>query len=257
MNHSGKKYIRILYIDILQKLIKGEVILITKIFVIDDEVKLLEVIKEYLLKEEFEVFTSVNGEEGLRLFPLIKPDFLILDLMLPDLSGEEICKRIRQESDVPILMLTAKSGEEDRISGLSLGADDYLIKPFSPRELVMRVKAILRRTAGNTKVNNSLSFNNKDLEINIDQHTIRKQGEEIRLTPNEFSILLALAQNPNRTYSRAQLINVALGYDFVGYERTIDAHIKNIRQKIEDDLKDPRYIVTVYGIGYKFLGDKL
>lgn len=227
----------------------------TKIFVIDDEVRLLEVIKDYLQKEGFEVFTSVNGEEGLRLFTLLKPDFLILDLMLPDLSGEEICKRIRQESNIPILMLTAKSGEEDRINGLSLGADDYLVKPFSPRELVMRVKAILRRTAGNTKTTNLISFNGRDLEINIDEHTVRKQGEEIRLTPNEFSILLVLAQNPNRTYSRSQLINTALGYDFAGYERTIDAHIKNIRQKIEDNLKEPSYIITVYGIGYKFQGD--
>lgn len=226
-----------------------------KIFVIDDEVRLLEVIKDYLQKEGFEVFTSVNGEEGLRLFLLLKPDFLILDLMLPDLSGEEICERIRQESDVPILMLTAKSGEEDRIKGLGLGADDYLVKPFSPRELVMRVKAILRRTAGNTKTTNLISFKDRDLEINIDKHSVRKQGEEIRLTPNEFSILLVLAQNPNRTYSRAQLINTALGYDFVGYERTIDAHIKNIRQKIEDNLKEPGYIITVYGIGYKFQGD--
>lgn len=227
----------------------------TTIFVIDDEVGLQEVIKEYLQKEGFEVFTSVNGEEGLRLFPLLKPDFLILDLMLPNLSGEEICQRIRQESDVPILMLTAKSGEEDRIRGLGLGADDYLVKPFSPRELVMRVKAILRRTAGNTKTTNLISFHNRDLEINIDEHTVRKQGEEIRLTPNEFSILLVLAQNPNRTFSRAQLINAALGYDFAGYERTIDAHIKNIRQKIENNMKEPSYIITVYGIGYKFQGE--
>lgn len=227
----------------------------TTIFVIDDEVGLQEVIKEYLQKEGFEVFTSVNGEEGLRLFPLLKPDFLILDLMLPNLSGEEICQRIRQESDVPILMLTAKSGEEDRIRGLGLGADDYLVKPFSPRELVMRVKAILRRTAGNTKTTNLISFHNRDLEINIDEHTVRKQGEEIRLTPNEFSILLVLAQNPNRTFSRAQLINAGLGYDFAGYERTIDAHIKNIRQKIENNMKEPSYIITVYGIGYKFQGE--
>ncbi|MGI6451525.1 MAG: response regulator transcription factor [Desulfitobacteriia bacterium] len=228
-----------------------------KILVIDDEVRLLEVIKEYLLKEGFEVFTSINGEEALRLFPLLRPDFIILDLMLPDLSGEEICKQIRRESDVPILMLTAKSGEEDRIKGLALGADDYLVKPFSPRELVMRVKAILRRTAGQTKTNNLLTFNNGELEINIDEHTVSKWGKELRLTPNEFSILLVMAQNPNKTYSRAQLINAALGYAFAGYERTIDAHIKNIRQKIEDNLKEPRYIITVYGIGYKFQGDKL
>lgn len=174
----------------------------TKIFVIDDEVKLLEVIKDYLQKEGFEVFTSVNGEEALRLFPLLQPDFLILDLMLPDLSGEEICRQIRKQSDVPILMLTAKSSEEDRINGLALGADDYLVKPFSPRELVMRVKAILRRTLGKTRIENSLAFNKGDLEINLDEYTVKKQGREIHLTPNEFQILLIMAQNPNKTFSR-------------------------------------------------------
>jgi len=226
-----------------------------KIFVVDDEVKLLEVIKDYLQKENFEVFTSVNGEEALRLFPLLQPDFLILDLMLPDLSGEEICRKIREQSDVPILMLTAKSSEEDRINGLVLGADDYLVKPFSPRELVMRVKVILRRTLGKTKTENNLSFNKGDLVINLEEYTVKKQDKEVHLTPNEFQILLVMAQNPNKTFSRAQLINSALGYDFAGYERTIDAHIKNIRQKIEDNIKEPRYIQTVYGIGYKFQGE--
>lgn len=227
----------------------------TKIFVVDDEVKLLEVIKDYLIKEGFEVFTSVNGEEALKLFPLLQPDFLILDLMLPDLSGEEICRQIRKQSDVPILMLTAKSSEEDRINGLALGADDYLVKPFSPRELVMRVKAILRRTLVKTKTENILSFNKGDLVINLEEYTVKKQGKEIHLTPNEFQILLVMAQNPSKTFSRAQLINSALGYDFAGYERTIDAHIKNLRQKIEDNIKEPRYIQTVYGIGYKFQGE--
>lgn len=227
-----------------------------KIFVIDDEVSLLEVIKDYLKKEGLEVFTSVNGEEALRLFSVLQPDLVILDLMLPDLSGEEICTKIRQESDTPILMLTAKSGEEDRITGLELGADDYLTKPFSPRELVMRVKAILRRTMGSVKATQALSFNQGDIIINIEEHTVMKKGEEIRLTPIEFSLLLVFAQNRNRTYSRAQLISTALGYDFAGYERTIDAHIKNIRQKIEDNLKEPKYIVTVYGIGYKFQGEE-
>lgn len=228
----------------------------TKIVVIDDEVGLLEVIEGYLHKEGYEVFTSANGEEGLRLFYQVKPDFLILDLMLPGLSGEEICTRIRQQSNVPILMLTAKSGEEDRINGLGLGADDYLTKPFSPRELVMRVKAILRRAEGKIKAVSVLSFGQGKLEINIDEHTVKKSGIEIRLTPNEFNILKVLAQNPQRTFSREQLINAALGFDFVGYERTIDAHIKNLRQKLEENFKEPQYILTVYGIGYKFQGEK-
>lgn len=227
-----------------------------KILVIDDEIKLLEVVKEYLLKEGFEVYTSFHGEEALRLMPILKPDFVILDLMLPDLPGEEICRRIRKESNVPILMLTAKSSEQERIDGLSLGADDYLTKPFSPRELVMRVKAILRRTKGNVRSAEILSFNNGDLEINADEHVVRKKGQEVKLTPNEYNILLALARNPNKIYSRTQLINIALGYDFAGYERTVDTHIKNIRQKIEDNIKEPRYIITVYGVGYKFQGEQ-
>jgi DNA-binding response OmpR family regulator len=229
----------------------------TRVLVIEDEVSLLEVIKEYLQKEGFEVFCSVNGEEALRLFPLLQPDFLILDLMLPDLSGEDICRIIRQKSNVPILMLTAKSGEEDRINGLSLGSDDYLVKPFSPRELVMRIKAILRRTGGNVSYPNILSYNEGDLEINVDEHKVKKNKQEVNLTPNEYKILLVLAQNPNRIYSRTQLINTVMGYDFAGYERTIDAHIKNIRQKIENDIKQPQYIVTVYGLGYKFQGEQL
>ncbi|UWG97153.1 response regulator transcription factor [Dehalobacter sp. DCM] len=229
----------------------------TKILVVDDEVNLLEVIKDYLQKEGYDVFTSVNGEEAYRLFPLLKPDFLILDLMLPGLSGEEICRLIRRESNVPVLMLTAKNAEEDRINGLALGADDYLVKPFSPRELVMRVKAILRRTARNNLAGPVLSFNSGDLEINEEEHTVRKKGQEVRLTPNEFSILLTLAKNTNRTFSRTQLIDSALGFDFAGYERTIDTHVKNIRQKIEDDYKEPLYVTTVYGIGYKFTGERL
>jgi len=175
--------------------------------------------------------------------------------MLPDISGEEICKRIRSKSDVPILMLTAKNSEEDRVSGLYIGADDYLTKPFSPRELVGRVRAILRRLKGNLTTADILKFNAKDLVIDIPKFEVKKAGEIVNLTPNEFRVLSILAQNPQRFFSREQLVNMAFGYDFEGYDRTVDTYIKNLRQKIENSSREPRYIETVYGIGYKFIGE--
>lgn len=226
-----------------------------KILVVDDEVNLLRVIKDYLVLESYEVYTAERGNKAIELFHRIKPDFVILDLMLPDISGEEICKLIRKESGVPILMLTAKSSEDDKVTGLYIGADDYLTKPFSPRELVGRVRAILRRTKGNVQVTDILSFNKDDLVIDIPAHVVKKGGEIVDLTPNEYKILLTLAQNPHKTFTRSQLVSLALGYDFEGYDRTVDTHIKNLRQKIEDDMKDPVYIVTVYGFGYKFEGE--
>ncbi|GMQ63364.1 response regulator transcription factor [Vallitalea maricola] len=227
-----------------------------KILVIDDEHGLLEVVEAYLKKDGYEVFTADNGKEGLSLYKNIDPDFIILDLMLPDLSGEKICEKIREESDVPILMLTAKSMEDDKISGLALGADDYLTKPFSPRELVMRVKAILRRTYKKTNINNDniISFNNKDIIIDKEEHIVKKAGEVLNITPNEYEILLLFVRNPNKVFTRSQIIDAALGYEFVGYDRTIDAHIKNLRKKLEDDIKKPGYLLTVYGVGYKFKG---
>lgn len=226
-----------------------------RILLVDDELRLLDVVKDYLTVEGYEVHTASRGKIALELFKQIQPNFVILDLMLPDLSGEEICVQIRKVSNVPILMLTAKSDEEDKVNGLYIGADDYLTKPFSPRELVGRVRAILRRTKGNVRATDVLSFNNEDLVIDIPGHIVKKAGVPVSLTPNEYKILVALAQNPQRTFSRGQLINVALGYDFEGYDRTIDAHIKNIRQKIEDSIKEPSYIITVYGVGYKFRGE--
>jgi len=172
--------------------------------------------------------------------------------MLPDISGEEICKLIRKESNVPILMLTAKSSEDDKVTGLYIGADDYLTKPFSPRELVGRVRAILRRTKGTAA--DVLEFNDKDLYIDIPKHIVKKAGESIKLTPNEFKILSVLSQNPHKVFTRSHLVSLAFGYDFEGFDRTVDTHIKNLRQKIEDNVKEPKYIVTVYGVGYKFEG---
>jgi DNA-binding response OmpR family regulator len=226
-----------------------------KILVVDDEINLSNVIKDYLLRESYEVFTATRGNKAIELFHEIEPDFIILDLMLPDISGEEICKLIRKESDVPILMLTAKSNEDDKVTGLYIGADDYLTKPFSPRELVGRVRAILRRTKGNSELTDSLEFNDKDLFIDIPKHSVQKAGQDVSLTPNEFKVLLTLAQNPYKVFTRSHLVSMAFGYDFEGYDRTVDTHIKNLRQKIEDNVKEPKYIVTVYGVGYKFEGE--
>jgi DNA-binding response OmpR family regulator len=227
-----------------------------KILVVDDEINLLNVIKDYLLIESYDVYTADNGKKALQLFEEIDPDFIILDLMLPDISGEEICKIIRKESDVPILMLTAKSSEDDKVTGLYIGADDYLTKPFSPRELVGRVRAILRRSRGNAAISDVLVFNSNDLYIDIPKHVVKKNGETINLTPNEFKVLLTLAQNPHKVYTRGQLVSIAFGYDFEGYDRTVDTHIKNLRQKIENNAKEPQYIVTVHGVGYKFEGER-
>jgi DNA-binding response OmpR family regulator len=176
---------------------------------------------------------------------------VVLDLMLPDRSGEDVCREIRERSDVPILMLTAKASEDERVAGLALGADDYLTKPFSPRELVARVRAILRRTQIETPLVELLSFDDGALEIDTVQHEVRRDGEPVELTPNEYKLLQTLARYPGRVYSRFELINHVQGYEYEGYERTIDAHVKNLRKKIEPDPKRPRYVETVFGAGYR------
>lgn len=226
-----------------------------KILVIDDEHNLLDVVSDYLRKNSFEVFTADRGSKALEMFYEIEPDFLILDLNLPDMSGEEICREIRKTSEVPILMLTAKTSEDDKITGFSLGADDYLTKPFSPRELVVRVNAILRRSKSKGNLSEIYSFRNEDLVLDNSRRIVKKRGEEINLTPNEYKILHTLVQYPDQVFTRSRIVSVALGFDFEGYDRTIDTHIKNIRHKIEDDMKNPTYIETIYGVGYKFMGD--
>jgi len=221
-----------------------------RILVVEDEAKIAEIVKAYLEKEQYDVTLADTGEKALSA---LKQgfDLIILDLMLPDMEGEDICQTIRGDSDVPIIMLTAKSEEEDRIKGLGIGADDYVVKPFSPRELVARVKALLRRVKGSKEI---ISFNQGDLVIDSKRFEVTKKGSQIVLTPTEFKLLQCVAGHPGQVFTRLQLVNVILGYDFEGYDRTIDAHIKNIRHKIEDDQKSPSYIKTVYGIGYKFVG---
>ncbi len=222
----------------------------TKILIVEDEEKIAELVKAYLEKERFTVTIANTGEKAISS---MKEgfDLIILDLMLPDMAGEDICQAVREDSEVPIIMLTAKSGEEDRIKGLGIGADDYVVKPFSPRELVARVKALLRRVKGPKDL---LSFNNGDLVLDSTRFEVRKNGRPLVLTPTEFKLLQCLAERPGQVFTRLQLVNVILGYDFDGYDRTIDAHIKNIRHKIEENQKKPSYLKTVYGIGYKFTG---
>jgi len=226
-----------------------------KVLVVDDEIKILEVVKSFLESKGFIVFTAENGRQALNIFEKEAIEFVLLDLMLPDISGEDICMILRKKSRVPIIMLTAKADEEDMLKGLGIGADDYITKPFSLKELYARIEAVLRRSGKDLiPLYNKNSFNDGDLEINFESHTIVKAKEEVKLTPNEFKILTALIKYPNRVFSREDLIEAAFGDDFEGYDRAIDSHIKNIRQKIESNPKSPVYIQTVHGVGYKFGG---
>ncbi len=225
-----------------------------KILVVDDEEKILDVVKAYLEKEGFEVVTAMDGEEALNIFNKEEVHLIVLDLMLPKITGEEVCRRIRAKSFVPVIMLTAKAEEEERIEGISIGADDYLTKPFSVRELVVRVRALLRRAyRDEIPMADILTFNKGDLEIDIKRMIVKKKGQTVSLTANEFKVLTVLLTNIGQIFSREQLIDKAFGMDYEGFDRTVDTYIKNLRQKLEDNPKEPRYIATVYGMGYKFI----
>ncbi len=226
-----------------------------KILVVDDEPMIVDVIQAYLETAGYSVFTAFSGYEGIERFTEINPDFIILDLMLPDLSGEEVCKLLRKKSDVPIMMLTAKAAEEDRINGIVIGADDYLTKPFSPREVVVRVEAILKRmNKGSNR--DLLSFNEKNMLIDLLKKEVIVNGKALILTSYEYKLLVALAEHPGRVYSRLDLLNKVQNDSYEGYERSIDVHIKNLRKKVEEDTRKPEYIITVFGMGYKFGGKK-
>ena len=223
-----------------------------RILVIDDEPSVHEVVTAYLEQAGYSVDSATDGREGLRLAATWEPSLIVLDLMLPDVSGEEVCQDVRSRCDTPVLMLSAKSSEDQRIVGLELGADDYLTKPFSPRELVARVKALLRRTHGlDAPLVAQLSFDGGQLTIDSELRQVVAGGRQVELTPSEDKLLLALARHPGRVYSRFELINRVQGYDFEGYERTIDAHVKNLRKKLEPDPAAPQYVTTVHGVGYR------
>jgi two-component system response regulator RegX3 len=223
-----------------------------RVLVVDDEPSVHEVVRAYLEREGFIVLSAHDGREALRLAEERRPALIVLDLMLPDVSGEEIAREVRRRSDVPILMLTARSAEDDRVAGLELGADDYLTKPFSPRELVARIKAVLRRAPDNdAPLLVRMHLGDGSLVVDADRHEVTLAGEPVELTASEFRLLLALARHPGRVYSRLELVERLQGHDFAGYERTIDAHVKNLRRKLGDDPRNPRYVVTVHGVGYK------
>jgi DNA-binding response OmpR family regulator len=228
-----------------------------RVLVVDDEPKITEVVQSYLRRAGYEPLTAADGREAMEVFERERPALVILDLMLPDLSGEEVCRRMRARSRVPIIMLTAKVEDADAVKGLSLGADDYVTKPFSPRQLMARVEAVLRRAEGiNAPAARILSFNEDDLLIDDGLGTVRKAGRAVSVTPSEFRLLRLLAGNPGRVFSREELISRALGDDFGGFDRTVDAHVKNLRQKIETDPRAPRYIQTVHGTGYRFRAEE-
>lgn len=223
------------------------------ILLIDDEVKIIEVVKSFLESEGYRVITAVNGEEGYRLFKENIISMVLLDLMLPGMSGEEVCMKIRQSSRVPIIMLTAKVTEADLVDGLDYGADDYITKPFGLRELNARMEAVLRRSHDDlVPLYKRSVFGDSDLVVDFDSRIVLRKNLPIELTPNEYKIFVALIKHPNKTFTREELIHMALGDDFEGYDRTVDSHIKNLRQKIELDPKNPHYITTVHGVGYKF-----
>jgi DNA-binding response OmpR family regulator len=223
-----------------------------RILIVDDEPSIHEVMQAYLEREGFIVYSARDGRTGLELALSKRPQLVVLDLMLPDISGEDLCRQLRDRSDVAIVMLTAKVSEDQRVEGLQLGADDYLTKPFSPRELVARVKAVLRRTGeSEMPLVELLRFDSGRLEIDSVRHEVRVAGVPVDLTPSEYKLLVALAQYPGRAYSRYELVNRVEGYDFEGYERTIDAHVKNLRHKIEPDPHRPQYVQTVPGVGYR------
>jgi len=227
-----------------------------KILVVDDEPNILTVIRSYLETEGFQVHEAQDGGQAMAVFEKVYPDLIILDLMLPNITGEEVCRRIRTISRVPIIMLTAKVDEENIIGGLKLGADDYVTKPFAPRQLVARVEALLRRIAHEPMpLTEVISLDDGALIVNNLKHEVRKNGFIVNLTPSEYSILLTLIKFPHKTFTREELVVLAFGANYEGYDRTIDTHIKNLRQKLETQPKSPRYIMTVHGIGYRFGGD--
>jgi len=227
-----------------------------KILIVDDEPKILDIVEAYLTIKRFQVFRASNGIEALEKFELVQPNLIVLDLMLPDISGTVICQKIRKTSDVPIIMLTAKSTENDILNGLQIGADDYIVKPFSPKELVARVETVLRRSDSSVVTETKWSFDKGNLVIYPENKQVFKNQKEVILTPTEFELLTLLASYPKKIFSREQLLENVKGLEFDVLDRIIDSHIKNLRQKIEDNTRQPYFILTVYGMGYRFGGKK-
>jgi two-component system, OmpR family, alkaline phosphatase synthesis response regulator PhoP len=223
-----------------------------RVLVVDDDVKTVELVKLYLNRDGYRVITAYNGKDALQLARESHPDLIVLDIMLPGMNGLDVCRTLRNESDIPIIMLTALTTDDDRLTGLNLGADDYVPKPFSPRELAARVRAVLRRLPGERGPER---IEHGALLVNFLKHEAYVNGKLLNLTPIEFKILGALVKEPGRVFSRAQIIEKALGHDFDSFDRTIDVHILKLRRKLEPDQRHPKYIKTIYGAGYKLLED--
>ena len=221
-----------------------------KILVIEDEPTLLRILQSYLEKEGYAVISSMRGDTGFDLSLTENPDLILLDLNLPGMDGIDVARGILKQKSIPIIMITARVEESDKLLGLELGADDYVSKPFSPREVVARVKTVLRRTEKSATAQAIVEF--KEISINLDSRLVKRGDDIIELTPSEYNLCLLMAQNPGRVYSRLQLLEVIQGEAYEGYERTIDAHVKNLRAKIEIDPKNPLYVRTVFGVGYRF-----
>jgi DNA-binding response OmpR family regulator len=221
------------------------------ILVVDDEPKIVRLARDYLEKNGFRVISAGDGISALAAARSERPDLVVLDIMLPGLDGWEVCRTLRRETDTPIIMLTARADESDQIVGLELGADDYITKPFSPRTLVARVRAVLRRT--HSQMNIPLVVRAEGLEINVDKHQVTLNGSPIHLTPNEFELLTVLARHPGQLFSREQLLEHLHGAAFSCFDRSVDSHIKNLRRKLETDPAHPRFLETVYGVGYRFI----
>ncbi|WP_306537697.1 response regulator transcription factor [Megasphaera sp.] len=224
------------------------------ILIVDDDEKLCALLRSYFEQEQFIVYVAHDGTEALKLLRSQKPQIMLLDLMMPGMDGFEVCRRTRQFSDIPIIFLSAKDDETDRLVGLNIGGDDYVTKPFHVKEIIARVYSLLRRTRGEV-LQQTTSYMVRDLTIDKEKFTVLRGGQPIVLTPTEFALLEVLASSPDRVFSRMQLMDkIQGGYSFEGYERTIDTHIRNLRKKLEPNPAQPSYIQTVYGIGYKFVG---
>ncbi|GAB4416046.1 MAG: response regulator transcription factor [Thermodesulfovibrionales bacterium] len=231
--------------------------MIHPVLIVEDDRKIAKVVEVYLEGAGFRVVHFEKGRDAIESALKEIPLLVILDLMLPDMSGEEVCQELREIGEFPIIMLTSKSSEEERIAGFALGADDYVVKPFSPRELLYRVRAVLKRARKEDLSDiEPMSFNDRLLIIDGQSYQVKKKGNVLNLTPTEFKVLFTLASHPGKVFTREELVEKALGYQFEGYERSIDAHIKNIRQKIEDNPKNPSLILTIYGVGYRFSGKR-
>lgn len=221
------------------------------VLVVEDDPATVDIVSMYLRRDGHRVLVASDGPEGVRLAGEAHPDLIVLDLMLPKMDGLEVCRSLRAESDVPIVMLTARVEEEDRVAGLDLGADDYITKPFSPRELAARVRAVLRRTAQDALERGEAEVTHGDIRVNLRTRSVQVRGREVRLTPTEFRLLALFMHQPGVVLTRDQILDRVFGYDFDGFDRTVDTHVSNLRRKLERDPDKPRYIQTIYGVGYR------